>query len=214
MDCCQCQGIESVFGESEARRNLKAYRKDGPARTTQLLIDALKAQGVEGMTLLDIGGGVGAIQHELLRGGVERATAVDASSAYIKAARAEAARQGHADRVSYHHGNFVDMAPGIERADIVTLDRVICCYHDVRSLVGLSAEKAGSLYGLVYPRDAWWIRAALAVANLWMQIVRNPFRGYAHSSQTVESLVRERGLTRRYHRLSGVWQVAVYGRTQ
>ena len=82
MDCCQCKGIESVFNEREARSHLKAYREDGPAKTTRLLIEALRAQGVEGMTLLDIGGGVGAIQHELLRDGVVRATAVDASSAW------------------------------------------------------------------------------------------------------------------------------------
>jgi magnesium-protoporphyrin O-methyltransferase len=212
MDCCQCKGIETVFNENEARGELKSYRKKGPAKTTRMLIEALKAQGVEGMTLLDIGGGVGAVQHELLRSGVERATGVDASSAYIKVVREEAERQGHAEQVSYHHGNFVDLAPEIPPADIVTLDRVICCYHDVKSLVGLSAEKASALYGLVYPRDTWWTRVALALGNLWLYIARNPFRGYVHSSETVEALVRGSGLTRRYHRLSGPWQVAVYAR--
>jgi magnesium-protoporphyrin O-methyltransferase len=212
MDCCQCKGIESVFNEAEARSHLKSYRKDGPAKTTRLLIEALRSQGVEGMTLLDIGGGVGAIQHELLREGVTRATAVDASSAYLEADRRETERQGNTDRVSFYHGNFVDLAPQITGADIVTLDRVICCYHDVQSLVGLSAEKARALYGLVYPRDTWWIRMGLALGNLWLRISRNPFRGYVHPTQTVEALVRERGLTRRYHRLSGLWQVAVYAR--
>ena len=212
MDCCQCKGIETVFDEREARGHLKSYRKGGPARTTQMLIEALKAEGVEGMTLLDIGGGVGAIQHELLRDGVARATGVDASSAYIKAARAEARRQGHAERVSYHHGDFVEVAPVIERADIVTLDRVICCYHDVQSLVGLSAAKAGSLYGLVYPQDTWWTRVLVRADNLWMWVRRNPFRGFVHPEPVIQALVREGGLTRRYHRLSGPWQVAVYAR--
>jgi len=212
MDCCQCKGIETVFNEKEARGKLKAYREDGPAKTTRMLIDALRAQGVVGMTLLDIGGGVGAIQHELLRAGVERATAVDASSAYLKAARQEAEQQGNADRVSFHQGNFVDLAPEIPPADIVTLDRVICCYHDVQSLVGLSAQKASALYGLVYPRDVWWIRAGIAAGNLWLRITRNPFRAFVHPTEAVEALVRGSGLTRRYHRLSGVWQVAVYAR--
>ena len=87
MDCCQCKGIETVFNEREARGKLKAYRKNGPAKTTRMLIEALEKQGVEGMTLLDIGGGVGAIQQELLRDGVERATAVDASSAWMYLSR-------------------------------------------------------------------------------------------------------------------------------
>jgi methyltransferase family protein len=212
MDCCQCKGIESVFDEKEARRHVESYRKGGPAKTTQMLIDALRAQGVEGMTLLDIGGGVGAIQHELLRNGVERATAVDASSAYVKAARKESERQGHAGRVEYVYGNFVDLAPGIAPADVVTLDRVICCYHDVQSLVGLSAEKAGSLYGLVYPRDTWWLRVGIELGNVWLRVTRNPFRAFVHPTRTVEGLVRARGLRRRYYRTTGLWQVVVYGR--
>src|SRR5688572_3812124 len=185
MDCCQCKGIETLFNEKEAQNNLKAYRKDGPAKTTRMLIEALKAQGIEGMTLLDIGGGVGAIQHELLRAGVESAIGVDASTAYVKAAQQEAERQGHADRVSYHHANFVDLAPQIPPADIVTLDRVICCYHDVQALVGSSVAKAGMLYGLVYPRDTWWMRAAVPIGNLYFRIVRNPFRVYVHPTRAV-----------------------------
>ena len=65
----QCQGMETFFDNKTAVGDLKAYRKKGPSKTTRMLIDALKAQGVEDMTLLDIGGGVGAIQHELLNSG-------------------------------------------------------------------------------------------------------------------------------------------------
>jgi predicted TPR repeat methyltransferase len=214
MDCCQCKGIETLFNEKEARNKLRAYWKDGPAKTTRMLIGALEglAQDIEGMTLLDIGGGVGAIQHELLRAGIERATGVDASNAYVKVAQQEAVRQGHADRVSHHHANFVDIAPQIPPADIVTLDRVICCYHDVQALVGLSAAKAGTLYGLVYPRDTWWMRAAISIGNLFLRVVRNPFRGYIHRTQAVDTLVRDNGLEQRFYKTSGPWQVVVYAR--
>ena len=37
------------------------------------------------------------------------------------------------------------------RTDILTLDRVICCYPDMQKLVGLSAKRARKLYGLIYP---------------------------------------------------------------
>ncbi len=69
MSCAQCQGIERMFDRRAAERELRQYRAAGPGGTTRLLIDALKAEGVAGLTLLDIGGGVGAIQHELLRAG-------------------------------------------------------------------------------------------------------------------------------------------------
>ena len=66
MDCCQCQGIEQVFDERQAKKDLKQYRKKGPSSTTRILVEAIKAQGVQDLSLLDIGGGVGAIQHGLL----------------------------------------------------------------------------------------------------------------------------------------------------
>jgi predicted TPR repeat methyltransferase len=212
MDCCQCKGIESLFNQKEAENKLKAYRKDGPAKTTRMLIEALEAEGIGGTTLLDIGGGVGAIQHELLKIGVMQATGVDASTAYVKAAQEEAEHQGHADRITYHHGNFVDLAPQIAPADIVTLDRVICCYHDMQALVGLSVAKAERLYGLVYPRDTWWMRVGISLANLYFRVSRNPFRTFIHPTQAVDALVRGSGLEQRFYKKSGLWQVVVYAR--
>jgi len=212
MDCCQCKGIETLFNQKEAENKLKAYRKDGPAKTTRMLIEALQAEGIEGTTLLDIGGGVGAIQYELLRAGVDKATAVDASTAYLRAAREEGEQQGVADRISYHHGNFVDLAPQTAPADIVTLDRVICCYHDMQALVGLSAAKASRLYGLVYPRDTWWLRIAIRAANMYFRVVRNPFRTFVHPTQEVDALVRGKGFEQHFYKESGLWQVVVYAR--
>jgi len=212
MNCCQCQGMETLFDDKTATNDLKAYRKKGPSKTTRMLIDALKAQGVEDMTLLDIGGGVGVIQHELLNSGAGSATGVDASAAYIEAAKQEAGRQGHAEQVSYHHGNFVDFAPNLEQADIVTLDRAICCYHDMPALVGLSSQKAGKLYGVVYPRDTWWIKIAIIILNFGLWLRRNPFRVFVHPTKAVEAVVRGNGLKRRFYRQTFLWQVVVYGR--
>jgi methyltransferase family protein len=215
MSCCrQCQGIEAEFNAGVVRRQLDRYRRQGPARTTQLLVDALIAEGVDGLTLLDIGGGVGAIPHALLAAGVARAAAVEASAAYASAARAEAERRGLADRVALTHGDFVALAPEVAPADIVTLDRVICCYPDMPALVGLSAARARRLYGLVYPRDAWWVRLGLALIDGAYRLRRKPFRVFAHSSAAVEERLRDGGLTRRFHRTTPVWQVAVYAATE
>src|SRR3990172_7589916 len=126
MNCTQCQGIEELFSEDFVARELKRYRKRGPDKTTRMMIEALKKEQLEGLTLLDIGGGLGAIQHELLRAGVGSATDIEASWAYLNAAKTEAVRQGYAERVRYQHGNFIDVAANVPPADIVTLDRVIC----------------------------------------------------------------------------------------
>ena len=81
MASCHCQGIEHEFGEKEARSQLRRYRHLGPAGTARELIEILIGLGVDGCTLLDIGGGVGAIQHGLLAAGASRARSVEASRA-------------------------------------------------------------------------------------------------------------------------------------
>jgi Methyltransferase domain len=212
MNCCQCQGIETLFNEQYVVKELARYREKGPHKTTRILIDALKAESVQGMTLLDIGGGVGTIQHELLQSGLSRTLTVEASAAYIEAAREEAVRQGHADRMGYQHGNFVELAATIAPADIVTLDRVICCYHDMPRLVGLSAARTRHLYAMVYPRDTWWLKIALSIENVFYRLRRIPFRVFVHPTQEVEAVVSRQGLKRRFYRQTLIWQVIVYTR--
>jgi magnesium-protoporphyrin O-methyltransferase len=212
MNGCQCKGIEMIFNQKSAVRELKQYRRKGPHRTTQMLIDALKTEGIEGMTLLDIGGGVGAIQHELLGAGVRSAANVDASAAYVAVAKEEAERRGHAGLVRYYHGDFIQLAPEIAPADIVTLDRVICCYDDMQALVGLSSARARNMYGLVYPRDTWWMKIRVAIENFVYRLVRNPFRSFVHPTERVDAVVRSSGLRRRLYRKTFLWQVVVYAR--
>ncbi len=212
MTCCQCQGLESLFNDKTAAKELKEYRRNGPQSTTRMLISALEAVGVRDLTLLDIGGGVGVIQHELLRAGVRQVTGVDGSAAYIDAARREAERQGTADRVSYHHADFVDLAAEIEPADIVTLDRAICCYPDMPALVGLSAKKAHKMYGVVFPRDTWWIKFGASVVNLGAWLLRKPYRFFIHPSSEVEAVLGQQGFSERFKRRTLLWQTSVYTR--
>jgi methyltransferase family protein len=207
--CC-CQGVEKVFGERTARHDLRRYRRRGPSKPTRILLDALEREGIEGATVLDIGGGVGAIQHELLDAGAARAAAVEASQAYMRAAAEEAERRGHTGRVSQVRGDFVEVAAAVEPADVVTLDRVICCYADMESLVGRSADRARRLYGLVYPRDSWCVALAVRATNAGMRLTRRAFRAHLHRTGAVDAVAREHGLVPKLARRAGpVWQVAL-----
>jgi hypothetical protein len=209
---CQCREIESVFDRALAEKELAKARRRGPRPTTRFLVEALRARGVKGKTLLDIGGGVGTIQHELLAAGVREAVDVDASTAYIRAARKEARRLGFEERITFHSGNFVDLAPGVPVADIVTLDRVVCCYDDAQGLVSSSATKARSLYGVVYPRDTWWGILGVWVLNFYRRIRGDNFRVFNHPTRLMESILAEHGLSRTFHRVTFFWQVAVFQR--
>ena len=212
MTCSQCVGIEKIFNEKYVTKELNDYRRKGPVKTTRWLIEALKQTGVHGLDLLDIGGGVGAIQHELIAAGVSRVTGVDAASAYIQAAKAEAERAGYAERATQIHGDFVDLAPRLAQADIVTLDRVICCYHDMDSLVKSSVGLAKKYFGVVTPRFEWWTRIAMEIENFFMRLVGNPYRAYVHPTEKIEAIIKEKGFTRQYYRQTIAWQVVLYVR--
>ena len=213
MPCCaQCAGIEREFNAQVAASELRQFHRRGPAGTTRLLLKAITAEGVTGLSLLDIGGGIGVIQHELARAGVGRIASVDASSSYLAAQRAEAERLGYAPRASYLSGDFVTLADHIPDSDIVTLDRVICCYPDMRSLVSLSAARARRLYGIVYPRGTWWNAVGFRLMNLLMRLRRTPFRAYLHAPDDVDAAIRAQGLHPRFRQQTLVWNVAVYSR--
>ena len=214
MSSCerQCRGIEDRFDTEAGAQKLRAYLRNGPDRTTQLLVDALRTEGVAEATLLDIGGGIGAIQLELLASGLRSATDVDAASGYLAVAREEATRRGYESRVTYRHGDFVPLAGELESADIVTLHRVICCYHDMPALVGASLAKARRLYGVVYPRDDWWVRLSFAAENVGQRMRRTQFRAFVHPTQAVDGMIRDAGFERRFFHRGAVWQVIVYGR--
>ena len=213
MPCVQCVGIEQQFGDAAARKKLRQFRRRGPDKTTRLLIDALRsALDDGGAVLLDVGAGIGAIHHELLDGRAVRAIHVDASQAHLAMAREETERRGHRDRVQFVHGDFVDIADEIPAADVVTLDRVICCYHDMERLVRRSAAKATRLYGAVYPRDLRWMRIGIATINLVQRIKRSPFRVFMHEPAAIDAVLRTAGLERTSTQRTLGWEVVVYRR--
>jgi SAM-dependent methyltransferase len=214
MDCCPPGDtpFDHQFDARHAAQQLRAYRQKGPRGLTRALIDELAAGGIDGQTVLDIGAGVGAVHHALLRSGAAGAMDVDASRAYIAVAREEAARQGHADRVRYLTGDFVALADAVDPADLVALDRVICCYGDMAALVARSAGLARRRYGLVYPRDTWLGRVGIGFINAWSRVTRSPFRAHVHRTAEVEAIVAAHGLVKRSHRSTLIWQLAIYER--
>jgi len=210
---CACT-VGNEFGEATARRELRTYRRSGPPGTTRWLLEGLRGEGVDGLTVLDIGAGVGAVHLDLLKNGAASAIDVDGSPAYVTVAREEATRQGLVDKVSYVVGDFVERAPTVAPADLVALDRVVCCYPDMEALVRQSVARARLRYGLVYPRDTWWIRAGSGVLNGLARLTRQRIRAYVHRTPQVDSLVRGAGFVPHFGRTDLFWQVAVYVRVE
>lgn len=211
--CCSNEVIAGQFDRQAADEELRRYRSDGPLPTTEALIHALATRGVAGAVLLDIGAGVGAIHHALLERGARRAVHVDISKDYIEAARMETERIGHTYRVQFVHGDFVAIAPTIDMVDVVTLDRVVCCYPDMEGLVTRSAERARQLYGAVYPRDRRFVRIGIALMNLGKRLSGSSFRSYFHAPAAIDEVLRRLGFVRGSTQRTWFWEVVVYVRS-
>ena len=215
-ESCNCPGCNGPnrFTSREAENDLRRYRKEGATGATKALIDALKAEGVDGARVLDIGGGVGAITLDLLEAGASIAESVDATEAYVVAAREEAARRGLAERTSWKVGDFVSLAPVVVPADVVTLDKVICCYPDLRALLGSAAQHSTRLVGLIYPRERWWNWIGARVIDFWGFVTRNPLPWFQHSNADVDAVMRDAGFERHDVGRTLIWQVVLFTRTR
>lgn len=210
MDCCPTEALDEQFGPRLADAELRRYHRRGPARTTRLLLRGLRDHLPAHATLLDIGGGIGALHHELLASGVTRAWAVEPSAAFMQADKEEALRLGHIERVEFIQADIGAAAATLPEADIVTLDRVVCCDPDYDRLLRLSLGKARRLFAFSYPRDRVGVRAVIAGVNTLRRLRRRRFRVFVHPPERMTTIIRASGFVAVFRARTPVWQVDVY----
>ncbi|MCF6212394.1 MAG: class I SAM-dependent methyltransferase [Flavobacteriaceae bacterium] len=211
MPCQHCCGANQQFDTKSAKKDLKHYLKRGPRKPTKRLTEAFKKLNTYNLSLLDIGGGVGPIPLELIPQGLSKVTDVDASEAYIEVAKAEAQNRGYQDKINYHLGDFIEVHTAIEAHDIVTLDKVICCYPYVEDLLKASLPKAKTYYALVYPQDNFLVRLVVWGLNLTLKIRGNPFRTFIHDQKVIDRLIANAGFTEIYSGTTFLsWQIHLY----
>jgi 2-polyprenyl-3-methyl-5-hydroxy-6-metoxy-1,4-benzoquinol methylase len=200
------------FDAEKVASEVADYRKSGPGPTTRLLRDGLVQAGLVRGVLLDIGAGLGALTFELIDRGSTQAIAVDASSSYLDAAAQEASRRHQRASIEFVHGDFVDVAATIPKVDVVTLDRVVCCYPHVEPLLSGAIEHATRALALSYPRESWFARAVMGADNLKRKLKGNPFRTFVHSPTLMEAMIRHAGFTLAIRRRTWIWSIDVFVR--
>lgn len=214
VSCCGGFGAaaEAQFTPQRARRELGRYRKQGPGVTTRLLRDGLTEAGLSAGTVLDVGAGIGALTFELLERGATSAVAVDASSAYLAAATEEAERRGRADVTTFVQGDFVTLAAGLPPADVVTLDRVVCCYPSYQPLLEHALRHAVRALALSYPRDRWLVKWVARVENAVRRVMANPFRTFVHPPPQMQQVIETAGFELVSRSQTRKWSSDVYVR--
>jgi magnesium-protoporphyrin O-methyltransferase len=211
-DCCATSAATAqFFDEARARRELAGYHRRGPGPTTRRLLAGLRADAAAG-TLIDVGTGSGVIVFELLKSGITSAVGVDLSPGSLGVARQETVRQGVSDRITWLEGDLTRLAASLPPADVVTLDRVVCCYPAYRSLLEEAASRSRRWLAFSYPHDRWYVRAMVWIGNVWLRLRRSVFRAYVHSVPAMDSVLREAGFVPVYQAGTVVWQTSVYRR--
>jgi 2-polyprenyl-3-methyl-5-hydroxy-6-metoxy-1,4-benzoquinol methylase len=193
MSCCSisCTDTSRFFS-----RLTRLYRWRfclfGFENSQRQLIDGIRHAGIEGKTLLEIGCGAGHLQRALLQAGAHRGVGIDLSARLIGEARLEAQRAGLAARTDYRQGDFVALADEIEPADIVVLDKVVCCYPDAERLLAAALNRTQRVLALTYPRDRTATRAGVALMSALLRLAGCHFRPYVHEPASIERWI-ERG---------------------
>jgi hypothetical protein len=208
--CCP-EGYSAVFSERGARRALRRYRRRGLDRLSSRIARLLRDRGVDG-TVLEAGGGIGALGIELLEAGAERATNVELSPAYEGAAAELAREHGVEDRVERKLGDFVT-EDEVGVADAVVMNRVVCCYPNYEALVGTAADRARRVLVFTFPRENVLVRAAFGIMNLWLRVTGTDFRGFVHPVNAMLELAEDRGLRPIAHHRGLFWQLAALERS-
>ncbi len=211
-DCCSPKGYRWVFSERSARAEAKRYRRKGLDSTSRRIVDFLKTHGVEGKTVLEVGGGIGAIQIELLKAGASRAVSVELTPTYEDVASGLLREAGLADRVERTVMDFAQAAGQVNSADIVILNRVICCYPDMPRLTGAAADHARQLLVMSFPRQAWWLKVGLAMGNFLLTLLRREFHIFLHPPKKVVATSREHGLEPVLDEEGVIWEVTALRR--
>jgi magnesium-protoporphyrin O-methyltransferase len=179
--------------------------------TQQLLFDALVARGIQGLSVLEIGCGVGRLHQRLLLDGAAAAVGIELSADYVKRAQALAREAGCHDRTTYHKGDFIEMADRIEPADVVILDKVVHCYHDPEALIRRSTAHARSLYAAAFPAPRPLLRASMWLLSPLLRLFL-PFRVRFSPPEKIREWIRASGFERVFRQDTEMWHTEVYER--
>jgi 2-polyprenyl-3-methyl-5-hydroxy-6-metoxy-1,4-benzoquinol methylase len=210
-ECCVPRtpgGYDEVFDARFARKLARRYERRGPTKPEQVVIDFASSLGLTGATVLEVGGGIGEIQLELLRRGAAHTTNLELSRQYEPEAARLARAAGRQTSITRFVGIDIAVDPAsVAPADIVVLNRVVCCYPDYDRLLSASAALARRAVVFSHPPRTLLTRALGVLANAGMRLTRHTCRGFVHPPQAMIDVLARHGFAADYRRRAGLWAV-------
>ena len=206
MECCG--GYDEVFTERQARWVRGRFERRGLTGPAREIVRWLGSRGLqEGVSVLEIGGGLGELHVELLRRGAARATSVELTGSWEREARRLLAAEGLEHRVERVLGDLVHQPDLAGQADVVVLNKVVCCYPDHAALLQAAGERARRALVLSHPPRTPLVRAGLTVLNAWERLRGHDYRAYAHPPEQMLEELSATGLRPVTSERAGLWWV-------
>ena len=211
MSCCCPHSksggrLFSFFARSYRRR----FTKNGFENSQQQLIEGLEQAGYKDATLLEVGSGVGYMHQVLLEQGAKNAVGIDLAPDMLKEAQQWADEKGLTDRVQYIQGDFIELLDQVEAAEVTILDKVVCCYPHAELLINSSTKKTNRAYALTYPRNRWFIKAAIEIMAFFLKLSGSDFRAFVHDPDDIERWILEAGFKKTYQAQTFIWLSQIY----
>jgi magnesium-protoporphyrin O-methyltransferase len=210
--CCRASRCEEIFKPAIARRNLRRYLKKGLGAIERSMVASVAARDLDGARVLEIGGGVGAIQAELLTKGASTGEIVELVSAYEPYAHELAARKGFETRSVFRVADVLDDPMAVAPAGVVVLNRVVCCSPDGIRLAAVAARLAERMLMLSFPRDRGLTRLFANAMNGTMKLLGRSFRFYLHPRAALIAAARDAGLVLAQTGTNIMWEFGTFRR--
>lgn len=207
MDCCS-SGFDDVFTERQARRLRRRYERRGLTGPGRPMVRWLRDRGLlQGCTVLEVGGGLGELHPVLLQEGAVRITNVELTRTWEAEAQRLLTERGVAGRVDRVLGDLVRQPGLADAADVVILNRVVCCYPDHAGLLRAAGDRARRALVLSHPPRTATVRAGVAALNTWESLRGRDYRAYAHPPEEMLSVLAATGLRPVLGERAGLWWV-------
>ena len=211
--CCPSAVCEEMFNPRFARRSLRRYRKKGLDAIERGMVASVSGE-LAGARILEIGGGIGTIQAELLAAGADRGEIVELVAAYEPYARELAQEKGLEHRSTFRVGNVLEQPGSVARADVVVLNRVVCCSPEGVRLAGVAARLTERILLLSFPRDRFLVRAILRLLNAVLSLMGRSFRAFVHPQAALYAAAQGQGFEVAATGHGFVWEFASLRRTR
>jgi hypothetical protein len=212
MNCCTPAGYRTIFGAATVERDARRYRRKGVTGSARWLLQTLVGDSVTEASVLEVGGGVGSLQIELIEAGATRATNVEIIDSYEAVAHSLIGEHDLDGRVLRLVADFAQHPDQTPAADVVIMHRVICCYPDADALMTAACAHAHDRVAITIPREAWWIKLGFWGMNTWLRLRRIAFRGYVHPPDRMIALAGSHGLSPIHHQRGWMWESLVLRR--